>query len=257
MNKLAKLAPIIVILACVGSLFFAFKLSSVKAQLKTDNAQLADERDGARKQLAADETQLKGAKVQLDQAQADLATANAEKQAAQVSLGQKTAEADQLKSQLADKDQDLQKTKTDLSSAQDSMKKIQDSLQAAGVTDISNVDQLRDKLAAQGDENKLLGQQLLTIRQRNQQLQDALAASTTVPTNLRGRVADVQENWNFVVLDVGRQARVQTNTQFMVYRDSKPVGMVQVLSVGPGTSIAEILPEYRHGNPQVGDLVVH
>jgi len=257
MNKLAKLAPIIVILACVGSLFFTFKLSGVKAKLKDDNAQLSQERDDARRQLASDESNLKSAKAQLDQAQSDLATANAEKQAAQVSLGEKSQEADQLKTQLADKDQDLQKTKTDLASAQDSMKKIEDSLQAAGVTDIGNIDQLRDKLAAQGDENKLLGQELLTLRQRNQQLQEQLTSSTTTPTNLRGHVADVQENWNFVVLDVGRQEHVQTNTQFMVYRDSKPVGMVQVRSVGPGTSIAEILPEYRHGTPQVGDLVVH
>jgi chromosome segregation ATPase len=257
MNKLAKLAPIIVILACVGSLFFAFKLSGVKAQLKSDNAQLTEDRDTAHRQLAADETQLKSAKAQLDQAQSDLATANAEKQAAQVSLGEKTQEADQLKTQLADKDQDLQKTRTDLSSAQDSMKKIQDSLQAAGVTDIGNIDQLRDKLAAQGDENKLLGQELLTLRQHNQQLQEQVEASTTTPTSLRGRVADVQDSWNFVVLNLGRQERVQTNTQFMVYRDSKPVGMVQVTSVGSATSIAEILPEYRHGTPQVGDLVVH
>jgi len=60
-----------------------------------------------------------------------------------------------------------------------------------------------------------------------------------------------------VVLDVGRNDRVQTNAQFLVYRDDKMIGKVQVNSVQATTCIAEILPDYRTDNPRVGDLVVH
>ena len=61
----------------------------------------------------------------------------------------------------------------------------------------------------------------------------------------------------FVVLDIGRSQHVTSNAQFLVYRDSKMIGKVQVLSVGASTSVAEVLPEYQRGTPRVGDLVIH
>jgi len=256
MNKLAKIATIIVILASGGSLFLAFKLGGIRNKLKDDNAQLTQERDSVHAQYVASEAQLKNAKAQLQQTQADLTTSKSQADACQLNLAAKAQEAEQLKTQIADKDQELQKTKADAAAAEDGIKKIQDALKSANV-DISNIDQLRDSIVAQADENKVLGQQLLAIRQQSDQLKEQLEYYTTTPINLRGRVADVQENWNFVVLDIGRDQRVSPNAQFMVYRDNQPIGVVRVESVGSTTSVANILPEYKKGTPKVGDLAVH
>ena len=257
MNKLAKIGPIIVILACGGSLYFAFRLSGIKNKLKEDNAQLAQERDTAQAKQAASDSQLKSAKALLQQTQAELTTSKSQADACQMNLAAKAQEAEQVKTQLADKEQELQKVKTESASAQDSIKKIQESLKGAGIEDVGNIDQLRDRIVAAAGENKLLGQELLGLREQNGQLKEKLDYYTTTPVNVRGRVADVQDNWNFVVLDIGRDQRVTQNAQFMVYRDSQPIGVVRVQSVGPTTSVADILPEYRKGTPKVGDLAVH
>ena len=95
------------------------------------------------------------------------------------------------------------------------------------------------------------------MRDENQQLKDKVVELSTTPANLHGRVANVQDKWNFLVLDIGQQQQVRKNAQFLIYRDHKPVGNVQVLSVGPTTSVAEILPGTRHETPRVGDVAVH
>ena len=58
-------------------------------------------------------------------------------------------------------------------------------------------------------------------------------------------------------MDVGHDKLVQPKSEFLVYRDSKFVGKVQVVSVAAENSIAQILPDYLQRPPQPGDLVVH
>ena len=66
----------------------------------------------------------------------------------------------------------------------------------------------------------------------------------------------MQDNWGFVIIDIGRDKSVQTNTDFIVSRDDKMVAKVQVRKVGDNTSVAEILPGFPKTQPQVGDAVV-
>ena len=256
MNKLSKIAPIIVILACAGSLFFAFKLGGIKKDLNERVVSLTSDKDRLEKDLSSAKQDLASAKQTLQATQGELATANANLQARQVELAAKTQEAEQSKSQVAEKDQALAQTKKELATAQDAVKKIQESLQTAGIQDVGSIDQLRDKILAQSDENKVLGQQMLAMREDSLKLREKLEELTATPVNLRGHVAAVHDRWGFIVIDLGRTQRVQPNSQFLVYRDKKLVGKVQVVSVSPSTSIAELLPEYRHGSPRVGDLVV-
>ncbi|MEI6083434.1 MAG: hypothetical protein WCS70_03955, partial [Verrucomicrobiota bacterium] len=174
-----------------------------------------------------------------------------------VELAQKSQEAETCKQTVADKTPELDKTKTELVSSQDSLKKIQDSLVAAGITDISNIDKLRDKIVNQTEDFKILGQQMVVMRDENSMLKQKVEELSTAPVNLRGSIAEVRDAWGFVVLDLGKDQRVQTNTNFLVYRDTKMVGKVQVRTVGQATSVAEILPEFQRGVLRVGDLVVH
>jgi len=80
---------------------------------------------------------------------------------------------------------------------------------------------------------------------------------TTTPTNLRGRVVAVQDNWGFVVLNLGRDQRVQPNAEFIVFRNNKMITKVKVRSVGENTSVAESLKGFQLSQPRVGDLIVH
>jgi predicted nucleic acid-binding Zn-ribbon protein len=257
MNKLGKIAPIIVIIACLGSGFFAYELQVMKKNHLTKIADLTDSYNTTTAELTKTKSTLKKTEADLAQNKSDLAKTSADLQATKVALDQKTQEADGLKTQVADKDQQLQTTKTDLASAQDTVKKIQDTLKGLGFEDINSVEKLRDKITSMGDENKVLGQELTSLHAENQQLKEKLEYLTTTPVGLRGHVTVVQEKWGFLVLDVGQAQRVQPNAEFLVYRDTKLIGKVQVVSVAANNCIGQIMPEYMHSTPLVGDLIIH
>src|SRR5271170_1619184 len=231
MNKLGKIAPIIAIVACLGSLFFGYELQVMKKTQQNKIAELNDSLTTTTADLTKSKSSLKQAQGELTQSKSDLAKASADLQATKVALDQKTQEADGLKTQMADKDKELQTTKTDLASATDTLKKIQDGLASVGITNITSVGELRDKIVSFGDENKILGEQLTSLHAENQRLNERLDYLTTTPVGLRGHVTNVQEKWGFLVLDVGQAQRVQPNAEFLVYRDTKLIGKVQVVSV--------------------------
>ena len=257
MNKLGKIAPIIVILGCLGSGFFAYELQMMKKTHLTKIADLTDSYNTTTADLAKTKSTLKKTEGDLAQNKSDLAKASADLQATKVALDQKTQEADGLKTQVADKDKELQSVKTDLASTTDTIKKIQDGLASVGITNITSVGELRDKIVSFGDENKVLGEQLSAMHAENVQLKEKLEYLTTTPVGLRGHVTNVQEKWGFIVLDVGQAQRVQPNAEFLVYRDTKLIGKVQIVSVAANNCIGQMMPENMHSTPIVGDLIIH
>src|SRR5436309_3743241 len=82
MNKLGKIAPLIVIVACLGSLFFVFKLSGQKKDLKQENTTLASARQTAERERDTARNDLQTAKTAMAKMTEDLTTAKANLQAA-------------------------------------------------------------------------------------------------------------------------------------------------------------------------------
>ncbi len=254
MNKLAKIAPIVVILACAASLFFAYRLGGEQTRLKSENQRLDQEARKKDSSLSDAQKRLGEVDARLEEARNAVTTATANMQAAQTERDQQRQEAEGLKTSVSELKQRLEETQTKLTSAEQTLQKIQD---VAGSEGLENIAQIRDKLTALDAENKLLSQQLATMRDDKKRLEQELTKVRTTPAGLRGKVAYVEDAWNFLVLNIGHQHRVRPNTEFIVYRDDKLVGKVQVVSVNPDTSIAEILPGYGRGAPKPGDLAMH
>ena len=257
MNKLAKLAPIIVIVVSLGSLYLAFSLDSKK---KAHLAQIAELKDTVTK-TTADLNKTKGTLKQtqadLTKTKADLTQTTATLATTKSALDQKTTEATALLTQLTDATNQLAQTKADLATAQSTVNNIQSALKDVGITNIVNIADLRNRIVSMGEENKVLGEQLVTMHTTNEYLQARVMELSTTPVGLRGHVSLVDGKWGFVVMDLGHSQRVQPNSEFLVYRDSKFVAKVQVTSVAANDCIAQILPDYLKHPPQTGDLVVH
>jgi DNA repair exonuclease SbcCD ATPase subunit len=251
---LARIALVIAILACAGSLFFANKLGQIRDGLKTDVANLTADKNKLTADLAAANNNIANLRANLAKLTEDLNTTTANLEGTKIALSQKQQEADNLKQSLTEKATELETVRGELASANETLKKIQE---ITSGEDFKNIEQIKERLTAQAEENKILGQQLLVMRETNASLQQRVEELTTTPLNLRGRVAAVQDSWGFCVLDIGRDQRVQTNANFLVYRDTKLIGKLQIRTVGETTSIAEVLPEFQRGTLRVGDLVVH
>jgi septal ring factor EnvC (AmiA/AmiB activator) len=257
MNKLGKIAPIVVIIACLASLFFAYTLDGIKKTQTAKITELTGSLDAANTKLTKTEGTLKQTQGDLKKTKSDLDQASATLVTTKASLDQKTQEADTLTTQLTDATNQLQQTKSNLATAQDSLDKIQQGLKDAGFSDVGDIGKVRDKIVSLGEENKVLGGQLATLHSENEQMKQKIVQLTTTPVGVHGRVSLVQGKWGFIVLDVGHAQSVQPNTEFLVYRDSKLVSKVLVVSVADHNSIAQILPDYQRHPPQPGDIVVH
>ena len=257
MSKLIRIALIVVIVACLGSGYVAYKLDLMKKDHLARIAFLTDTLATTSNNLVRTEKTLEETKTTLKATEEKLATTEANLKSTQVALDEKKQEVDSLQAKLTESEQKLQTAQTELTSVKDSLQKIKDALKTVGVEDVADIEQLAKTVAAKTAENKVLGDKVERMRTEVASLNDKVVELSTTPVNLRAHVISVREDWNFVVLDVGRNDRVQTNAQFLVYRDTKMIGKVQVNSVQATTSIAEILPDYRTDNPRVGDLVVH
>ncbi len=81
-------------------------------------------------------------------------------------------------------------------------------------------------------------------------------AQAEVMRSLQGRVVEVNEIHQFVVIDKGSEDGVQIGATFDVLRGGAMVGQIVVIRVQPRLGAAEIVPARTTGIPQVGDRVI-
>jgi predicted RNase H-like nuclease (RuvC/YqgF family) len=76
--------------------------------------------------------------------------------------------------------------------------------------------------------------------------------------SLSGRILAVNEAWNFVVLNLGNNNGISSNTELLVKRGNTQIGRVRITSVEPASSIADIIPGslVRGLSIQPGDYVI-
>ena len=259
MNVLVKtVAPIIVVIASLGSLFYISKLDSTKKTQHTEIVSLQGDVQRAKEKQAKTETDLKAKTQDLLNAQNEVAQANAatttakgEAQAAKEAADQKAKTLEELQGKLTANTKELEEAKALSAKSAEELQKLQEK-----VADVAKLDEAKTKVAALSEENKEFGRQLAALRDDNKKLLAAKEELTTTPVTVRGQIAAVQDRWGFVVLNVGEEQRVRAHAQFLVYRDSKLICKVQVVSLSAKTSIAEVMSDYQHGYPRVGDLVV-
>ena len=88
------------------------------------------------------------------------------------------------------------------------------------------------------------------------EIQDLKNPPEFPPAGLRARIVGVDPKWNFVVLDIGLEQKAQPKWNLIVSRGSKLVGKVQITTVLPGRSVANILPGWKLDELLEGDLVL-
>lgn len=78
-----------------------------------------------------------------------------------------------------------------------------------------------------------------------------------LPVGLKGKVIAVDPKYDFVVLNFGSEQGALEYGEMLINRDGKLVAKVQITTVQPNRSIANILPEWKQAEVMEGDLVLH
>ena len=82
------------------------------------------------------------------------------------------------------------------------------------------------------------------------------SVKVSLPQNLHGTVTAVDAQFDFVVLDIGESQGAREHGELLVSRDEKLIGKLRILDVKKDHSIANILPDWKQGEIQPGDLVI-
>ena len=82
------------------------------------------------------------------------------------------------------------------------------------------------------------------------------SVKVTLPQNLHGTVTAVDAQFDFVVLDIGESQGAREHGELLVSRGEKLIGKLRILDVKKDHSIANILPDWKQGEIQTGDLVI-
>jgi len=253
MKALVKIAPIVVLIACIASLFFSYKLSGQRDGLRTDLASTKSDLQQTQGKFANTQKELADTAATLKQRESDLVQAKANLDSEKLNLSLKVRELEQANAAKQAADQQVAQLKEQFEVASKAKAELEAKL---GEIDVVNIEDLGKKIQALTDENKMLADKVAVVTTESQQLAQKLTEATTTPADLRGKVALAKSQWNFLVMDIGRDSRVQPNSQFLVYRDSLLVAKAKVTTVYPNSSVADLVPGFTTRAPQEGDLVV-
>ncbi|MBM3858296.1 MAG: hypothetical protein FJ395_01450 [Verrucomicrobia bacterium] len=254
--KFSRIASIVIILISIGSLYCVHMLRQGRDGLREDKAQLTEDVKAAKAQVVAAEAKVQEANDKLPPIQKSLAKVTAEMESTKKTLDTTTQEREKLKTSLAATEKKISPINAQLAAAKEALKKAQNTI-ASQAAEIATIAGFKKQIEALTAENKALGGRVETALAEVKRLELQIEDLLKTPINLRGRIDGIEGRWNFIVLDIGQDQKVRKDTQFFVYRDRTFICKAQVISVSQNTSVAEVLSEFRRGDPRVGDLVIH
>jgi hypothetical protein len=124
----------------------------------------------------------------------------------------------------------------------------------------TRISQLVEEVEEASAELKDVKKDLTKAKNQIVRLQKATGMNEDGPSgpdpNLSGEVVEVNDQWNFVVLNLGRTNRLPENLKMLVARGDKLVARLQVSRVMGKVSVAEILPDANVEAVKVGDRVI-
>jgi chromosome segregation ATPase len=121
------------------------------------------------------------------------------------------------------------------------------------LTRLRQVERERDVFVT---ENKALDRKIKDLDRRLKRYEGDEVAEVELPAGTKGNIVAVDPKYDFVVLDIGADKGILENAKLLVNRDGKLIGKVQVTSVQPNRSIANVLQEWKQDEIMEGDQVI-
>jgi len=216
--------------------------------------------------LAATEVELTSTKKQRDAAKAAQTAAEEAQKVAETQLAEANAKVTQLESDLTAAKAEATKLQTALADSEaaknDALAQLKEIQQKVGEGEdpeqlARQIESQNEKITALTQEKQVLEESLKDKDKQIEEIELALQRSKEgdLPPGIRGRVAKVNQDWNFVVLNIGYREGVVPNGELVVYRGNQMIGRVKVTSASPDTSVANILPEWQKSQIRPGDKV--
>ncbi|MCH2381690.1 MAG: hypothetical protein MK290_03150 [Pedosphaera sp.] len=244
----------VTVLALGGAAFIAF--SEVQGEID----RITDERDTAQTNLDRTDGELADAKKAQEKAEQSNVIAQGQAETAMQNLRRSQQDLVEQRQRADQHEADAKKFEADLVKASNFVQSWELFQQANGTQD-----QIKQKLNTYRDVNNQRAQFLAEngillsqIEKQGVELARYTGASVKValPRTLQGKVTAVDAQFDFVVLDIGESQGAREHGELLVSRGEKLIGKLRILDVKKDHSIANILPDWKQGEIQTGDLVI-
>ena len=244
----------VTVLALGGAAFIAF--SNVQGEID----RITDERDTAQTNLDRTDGELADAKKAQEKAEQANVIAQGQAETAMQNLRRSQQDLVEQRQRADQHEADAKKFEADLVKASNFVQSWELFQQANGTQD-----QIKQKLNTYRDVNNQRAQFLAEngillsqIEKQGVELARYTGASVKValPRTLQGKVTAVDAQFDFVVLDIGESQGAREHGELLVSRGEKLIGKLRILDVKKDHSIANILPDWKQGEIQTGDLVI-
>lgn len=185
-------------------------------------------------------------KEDLARTQAELANTKAELAKTQDQLAQALNQIQQLNQEIARKNAEIAEKQTQIAT-----------LEQEKADQQVRIDELNNNIATLEDEKQDLKDKIVTLEQTVGDLESMLGlnAGRPLPRGISGKVVLVNNDWNFVVLNLGSDDGLVPNSEMLIHRGDKLVGKIQISGVARKLAIADINPEWTSAQVQEGDAV--
>lgn len=107
------------------------------------------------------------------------------------------------------------------------------------------------------EENKILNRNLEEANERITVLSGGVLQPPKLPDGLKGSIVQVDPKYEFVVLNIGENQGVKRRGEMLINRNGRLIGKVQIVSVLPDKSVANLMPAWKQDEPFEGDEVLY
>jgi hypothetical protein len=222
------------------------KISTLSSDLDRTTTELGQARTAeqtARRELTATRETLATTTVDLETTREDL-------EVMQVRATQQESRANKLEQQLEVVTRDRNEAQTELA--------LWRAFEMT-VEQIRNIIVDNRRLVTENDglteENRVLAR-TVDLQRTRLDVYEGRAVKVVLRPDLRGQVIAVDPKYEFIVLNIGEQDGVLERGEMLVNRSGRLVAKVRILSVEPGRSIANVLPDWKQAEILEGDTVI-
>jgi len=247
------------LLGVLAALAMGVAAVAIVLQIQEREKRMARERE---LQLAlAENDDLKGrleeAQENRSRAEGQLAGARKELTQAREELAQAITAQETLSRSIEDREKEIARLTKDLEQASVESKRMADQLKTERQK-LADLEQAREELEAKvmelsGQPTVELDKVLVTGEPAGAGL--VMPVSTTVPAVADGQVVVINREFDFIVMNLGRNHGLSVGQEFQIVRGNEVLGRVKVEKVYDELSAAALLPDARKDSIREGDVV--
>lgn len=247
-----KIILYIAVIASIGAAAVSYNTSQQKRQLTKDLAETTDSLNQTKSKLAQTAKTLDETTKVKEKLDATVASLNSEVENVKASLAAADARAIELQTALTNSETQVKEVDAKLAQIQAMFgDKPPEEIVADAEQAKKEADDLRNQLRIA--EDKLAGIQGQVTKY---QAEEELRRKGVSPPGITGKIVAYNSQWNFVVLDVGKNQGLVENSELTIMRNETPIGKIKIASVDQTTSVGDVIRLEANARPNLGDLVI-